>query len=137
VDRQSILRSPLLDFEISHSSVFKFPQTAALSREAWFHRMESGWRTPRIAQVSPRYESQNFLPEKTPSRSPWAADSSLNGAVTPVELFTLENAVGFFDPTTTPYSVTGDGQRFLVRVLANTPRPPIHIAVNWPLLLKR
>jgi hypothetical protein len=31
VDRQSILRSPLLELKISHSSLFKFPQTAALS----------------------------------------------------------------------------------------------------------
>ena len=54
----------------------------------------------------------------------------------PDALFPLENVVGLFDNPNPPYAVTGDGQRFLIGVLANTPQPPIHIVVNWPLLLK-
>ena len=54
----------------------------------------------------------------------------------PEALFPLENVVGLFDFSTPPYAVTGDGQRFLIGVFANTPQPPIHIVVNWPLLLK-
>jgi hypothetical protein len=54
----------------------------------------------------------------------------------PDALFPLENVVGFFSSPNPPYAVSGDGQRFLIGVLANTPQPPIHIVVNWPLLLK-
>ena len=57
-------------------------------------------------------------------------------AATPSALFPLENAVGWFFDNMETYSVTEDGQRFLVGILADIPQPPIHVIFNWPALLE-
>ena len=57
-------------------------------------------------------------------------------AATPSALFPLENAVGLFFEHTETYSVTADGQRFLVGILADVPQPPIHVIFNWLALLE-
>jgi eukaryotic-like serine/threonine-protein kinase len=49
----------------------------------------------------------------------------------PGVLFTLENAVGLFDPLVAMYSPTADGQRFLVAVRADTAPTPINVVLNW------
>lgn len=51
--------------------------------------------------------------------------------------FKRENAVGLFDVTTTPFSVTAAaGERFLVPVLANVAQASIHVSLNRPARLK-
>ena len=54
----------------------------------------------------------------------------------PTALFELSNNVGLFDRSMSPYSVSPDGELFLVLVLADVPQPPIHIIVNWQVLLE-
>jgi len=57
-------------------------------------------------------------------------------AATPSALFPLENAVGLFFENTETYSVTADGQRFLVGILADVPQQPIHVILNWQAMLE-
>ena len=68
-----------------------------------------------------------------------AVDAARSGLATsnPTPLFPLENAVGLFDQTgVSPYSVTANGERFLVPVLADMPQPPIHVILNWKAILE-
>jgi hypothetical protein len=49
----------------------------------------------------------------------------------PHELFSVAGG----DAIVSPYEVSPDGQRFLVRAMPN--RPPLSVIVNWPALLKK
>jgi Tol biopolymer transport system component/predicted Ser/Thr protein kinase len=110
--------------------------------EVWIARFPSGEDATKVSVgggTFPQWSGDgNELYYVAPDHRLMAVRMNLSvaGATSsaPVALFTLENVVGLFD-STTPYAVTGDGQRFLIGVLANTPQPPIHIVLNWPLLL--
>jgi eukaryotic-like serine/threonine-protein kinase len=64
------------------------------------------------------------------------ASQIVSDSVVPKPLFTLRKNVGLFDDFITPYAVMPGGQQFLVGELADHPQPPIHVVVNWPLMLE-
>ena len=53
---------------------------------------------------------------------------------TPLELFTVS---WDSSPSGSPYAVTPDGKRFLVRTVQDTGSQPLEVIVNWPALLKK